>query len=190
MLNLIDSFQILKSFPIAQYKIIKNEKDLQKLDFPCWLKASIWGHKTEEKAVFRAKDKAEAEKSLKQLRKKFPTDTIIAQEEIDGMHMILGLKQDKVFGKLLLVGFGGTFTEVVRDISFRSVDAGINKTEIQKQLSELKLYPALVSRKKYAVDKLVSLAEKLANSNIKEADLNPVILTDKDAFIVDARVEV
>jgi len=186
MLNVIDSLSQLKGFPLAKWQIVKTELDIKKFGFPCWLKANIEGHKTEEKAVLRCKNLDDAQKNLITLRKKFPTQTVIVQEEIDGMPMILGLKEDKVFGKLLMIGFGGTFAETVRDVSFRALP--IKKEEIEKQIRELKMYPALVSRKKYAVDKLVSLAEKFSNLEIREADLNPVILTEKDAVIVDSRI--
>jgi len=89
---------------------------------------------------------------------------------------------------LLLIGFGGTFTEIVKDISFCALPA--NKKDIEEMIKQLKLYNVLISRKKYAVDKLISLAEKFSKQDFREADLNPVILTEKDAFIVDARIEI
>lgn len=188
MLNVIDSFEKLKGFPLAKYEIIKSEHELKNLQFPCWLKASVERHKLELGAVVKANNLQDAQEKLKEMRKKFPTETVIAQEQVEGIEMILGLKEDKVFGKLLLIGFGGTFTEVVKDISFRALP--VNKKEIEKQISELKMYPALVSRKKYALDKLIKLADKLASSDFKEADLNPVIVTEQGAFVVDARIQI
>ncbi|MBU4086908.1 MAG: acetate--CoA ligase family protein, partial [Nanoarchaeota archaeon] len=109
-------------------------------------------------------------------------------EQIEGIEMIIGLKQDKAFGKLLLVGFGGTFAETIKDTSFRALP--ISNKEIEKQISELKLCKVLVSRKKFAIDKFISLAEKISKLDINEADFNPIILNEKGAFIVDARIEV
>lgn len=187
MLNVIDSFQALKGFPIAKWTVIKNEADLKNLDFPCWLKVNISEHKLEQKAVVQVTNVSEAESSLKNLRKKFPTETIIAQESVNGIEMILGIKEDKAFGKLLMIGFGGTFTEIVKDVSFRAIP--VDKKEIEASLKELKMYPVLVSRKKYAIDKLISIAEKISKLDIKEADINPVILNEKEAVIVDARIQ-
>jgi len=188
MLSLTESFEKLNGFPLAKYMIVKSELDLTKLEFPYWFKADIEGHKTEQKAVVKVKNLEQAKSELKELRKSFPTQKIIAQEDREGISIILGLKEDKVFGKLLLIGFGGTFTEIVKDISFRALP--INKKDIEEMIKQLKLYNVLVSRKKYAVDKLVSLAEKFSKQNFKEADLNPVILTEKDAFVVDARISI
>lgn len=187
MLTPIESFKMLKGFPLARWKIVKSEPDLD-FQFPFWLKADISGHKIEEKAVLKCRDKDEAQKNLAFLRKKFPASSILIQEQVEGIEMILGVKEDKVFSKLLMIGFGGTFTEVIKDTSFRALP--VNKAEIESMLKELKLYPTLINRKKFALDKLISLAEKVSRLEIKEADFNPVILNEKEAVIVDARIEV
>ena len=91
----------------------------------------------------------------------------------------------------MLVGFGGINAEVLKDVSFRALP--VDKEEIKKMVEELKLFPTLITRKKYAVDKFVDLIEKVGElaikSKIQKMDLNPVILTEKDAWIVDARIE-
>jgi hypothetical protein len=48
----------------------------------------------------------------------------------------------------------------------------------------------LHKRKKFAISKLVELLEKvsLIENEISEMDLNPVIVTEKEALIVDARI--
>ena len=43
--------------------------------------------------------------------------------------------------------------------------------------------------KQYAIDKFIDLAYEVTKLPFKELDLNPVILTEKDAVIVDARGE-
>ena len=186
MLNLKDSFDFLKSFPIAKYFLVKTEKDLQRIDFPYYMKASIAGHKTEEKAITRCRNLEEAKNTYLFLSKKFVGDIII-QKESEGIEMIIGLKKDTVFGRLLMIGFGGIFTEKIKDISFRAVP--LDKKEIEKMLQELKFYSMLVSRKKYAIDKFVELALKVSRLEIHEMDLNPVILNEEEAVIVDARIE-
>jgi hypothetical protein len=56
-------------------------------------------------------------------------------------------------------------------------------------LKELKFYSSLVSRKKYAIDKFIEIAYAVSKLGIKELDLNPVILNEEEAIIVDARLE-
>jgi acetate---CoA ligase (ADP-forming) subunit beta len=186
MLNLLDSFEQLKGLPIAKFKVIESEQDLDNFSFPCWLKVSLSEHKTEFSAVKKCINLEVAKKNFKEMRKKF-TENIIAQEQVEGIEMILGIKEDAAFGKLLMIGFGGVFTEVVKDISFRALP--VDKKEIEASLKELKLYPALTSRKKFATDKFISLAEKISKLPIREADFNPVILNEHDAIIVDSRIE-
>ena len=186
MLNLLDSFQQLKGFPLAKFRVIQSDSDFASLSFPCWLKASISEHKTEFSAVKKCANLEQAKTNFKEMRKKF-RESIIAQEQVEGIEMIIGIKEDAAFGKLLMIGFGGIFTEIVKDISFRVLP--VDRKEIETSLKELKLYPALVSRKKFAVDKFISLAEKISKLPVREADFNPVILTESSAVIVDSRLE-
>lgn len=187
MLDLLNSFNLLKNLPIAKFKIIESKSDLSKLNFPYWMKASVPGHKTESRAVLKCSNLKEAELNYLKLRQNFHSNVII-QESVDGIEMILGLKEDKVFGKLLLIGAGGIFTESMKDVSFRALP--VKKQEIGKMLQDLKLYPALSLRKKYALDKFVTLAERISQLQVRELDLNPVILNEDDAVIVDARASV
>ncbi len=187
MLNLTESFKLLKKLPLAKYKIISSESELWR-EFPYYLKASISEHKTEKQAVIKCKNEKEARSSFKLLKKKFPNCEIIIQEQVEGIELILGLKKDKVFGKLLMIGFGGIFAEAVKDVSFRAIP--VDEKEIEKMIRELKFFPILINRKKYALDKFIKLAEKVSQLTISELDLNPVILNENMAIIVDARVDI
>lgn len=186
MLNLLDSFKHLGKLPVAKHLIVKSESDLSSLNFSYWLKVNLSEHKVEKGAVIKCSNLEQARDNLKLLRKKFPTETIIMQESVEGIELVLGIKQDKAFGKLLMLGFGGTSIEIVKDITFTTAPS--EKREIEKALSSLKLYPSLVTRKKYALDKFIDLAEKVSNLELKEADFNPVILNESSAVIVDSRI--
>jgi len=187
MKTLLECFDKLKNLPIAKTIVIKSNEDLKKLKFPYYMKASLSEHKLEKKAVQRIENIEEAESNYTRLKKQFPKNPIVIQEQINGIEMILGLKEDKIFGKLLLIGFGGTNAEVLKDVQFRAIP--VSKEEILKAVSDLKLYGTLYKRKKYAVDKFVELAHEVSKHDFKELDLNPVILTEDKAFIVDARGE-
>lgn len=187
MLGVIDSFKILEKFPLAKWKIISNTENLKDFDFPCYLKADFSGHKTEEGAVLKCKNFEEAKKNFEKLKQKFNSE-IILQENIEGMEMIVGLKRDKVFGKLVLFGFGGTNAETLKDIQFRAVP--FSKKEAESALKKLKLYPTLYKRKKYAIENFIEIITDVQKLPLKEMDLNPVILNEQEAKIVDARIEV
>lgn len=186
MKPLLESFEKLKNLPIAKTKIVKKEDDLCLIQFPYYMKASIAEHKLEKKAVLRIENLEEAKNNFQRLIKQFPKTPIIIQEQAVGTEMIIGLKQDKVFGKLLLIGFGGTNAEILKDVQFLATP--ISKDEIKQALEHLKLYPLLYKRKQYAIDKFIDLAFKVSQLNINELDLNPVILNEDKAVIVDARM--
>lgn len=187
MKTLLECFKKMKKLPLAKTIVVKSDSDIIKIKFPCYMKASMGEHKLEKKAVLKIENLEEAKKTYLQLSKEFKKTPILIQEQVIGTEMILGLKEDKVFGKLLLIGFGGINAEVLKDVQFRSIP--LNREEILKAISELKLYPTLFQRKKHAIDKFINLAYEVSKLNFRELDLNPVILNEKDAVIVDARGE-
>lgn len=192
MMSVIESFEFLKSLPLARWVIVTKHEDLKKFDFPYYLKADVSGHKTELGAVMRCDSLEEAEKNLKKLHKSFPDKRIIVQESFDGIEMIVGLKDDEVFGKLLVVGFGGIFAEVRKDVSFRALP--VSRREVIQMIHDLRGVEIFHARGKiYDMDKFVTLIEKVAYlaeiKNIRELDLNPVVVGEKDSRIADARVE-
>jgi len=183
MKPLKESFEILKKFPVAEWKVVKSEEDFPK-QFPFYLKADVEGHKTEINAVRKCRNIEEARKALVDLRRKF--DVIIAQKEAEGIEMIIGVKKDNVFGKLLVVGFGGIFVEELQDISFRALP--VSRHDIIDMIRDLKHFPIFESRKRFALSRFVKLIYKISKLGI-ELDLNPVIIGEKEVKIVDARVE-
>jgi len=162
------------------------------MDFrlPCFLKANTSGHKTEVGAVAKCENVDEAKKAFRNLKKKF--GEVILQENSDGVEMIVGLKEDAAFGKVVVVGFGGIFAEVKKDVVFRALPVlRRDVVAMTKELSEFGVFSA--RGKKYNLEKFYTLVEKVAylgeKFNIKELDLNPVMVGEKNVRIVDVRVE-
>ena len=192
MESVIKSFELLKELPLAKWHTIKEQADLEKFHFPYYLKADISGHKTDSHAILKVEDHEHAKSSLKWIHQKFPENKIIAQENFEGIEMIVGIKTDKVFGKLLMIGFGGIFAEVKKDISFRSLP--VTKKDIKEMISELKGSAVFTARgKNYNVENLITTIQKITElidkKKIKEMDLNPIIMSEKKSLIVDARIE-
>lgn len=182
--------------PLARWKFVKSHKDLSVFGFPFYLKVDTSGgeHKTEIGAVVRCDNLEDAEKNLVKIHKKFPRNPILIQETFEGLEMIVGVKRDASFGKTLVVGLGGIFAEVKRDVSFRAigVSGGLNKSDVFEMISELEGFEVFSARKKYAIDKFVELVLKVIvfveKNDIGELDLNPVIISEKSAKVVDVRV--
>jgi acyl-CoA synthetase (NDP forming) len=114
-----------------------------------------------------------------------------------GQELVIGGLQDPQFGPLVMVGLGGVFVEVLQDIAFRICP--IERIDALEMLDELKGSALLdgvrgqrpVSREAIA-DVLLKIggAEGLLvtlAADIKEADLNPVICSERAAVAVDAR---
>jgi hypothetical protein len=143
-------------------------------------------HKKQVGGVVRCDTLEEAKAEYIILTKKFK-EQIVIQEEIKGIEIILGIKEDNVFGKLLLLGFGGESLEK-EDVAFRALP--IKRGEIKKTLKSLRNYSKI---RGLAIEKLLTMIEIFLvivdTNDIIEADLNPIILTKKDAIIVDARIE-
>ena len=144
-------------------------------------------------AAVRCTNLNDAEKKLRKMHLVFPKNKIIIQEVIEGVEMIVGLKSDDVFGKLLVVGFGGIFAEVKKDVSFRALP--VSRKDIILMIKELRSVEIFKARgKKYDLEKFATLIEKVVYSgeklDIKELDLNPVIVGEKESKIIDVRVEI
>ncbi len=185
MKTLLECFERMKKLPLAKTILIKSETDLSKLPLPYYMKASIGEHKLERSAVLRIENMQGAVREYSRLKKEFKKTPILIQEQVIGTEMILGLKEDKIFGKLLLIGFGGTNAESLKDVQFRAIP--VSRDEIRKAIEDLKLYPTLFKRRVHNIDKFIDLAFEVSKLNFNELDLNPVILNEKDAVIVDAR---
>ena len=192
MLGVIDSFSEVASLPLARFHVVTKYSDLSFFGFPCYLKADVIGHKSEIGAVVRCDSLKEAEEKLKRLHNKFPKNQIIVQENLEGIEMIVGFKEDEVFGKLLVVGFGGIFAEVKKDISFRAIP--VSRSDVISMVRDLKGFEVFSARgKKYDLEKFYTLIEKVAylsdKKDFKELDLNPVKVGEKNSWVVDARIE-
>lgn len=190
MLPLKESLQYLKGFPLAEYLLLENQnldkKQIEKLGFPLWLKISSSGHKAKLGGVVKCSSFGELTQKINEFSKKF-SFPLILQKEVKGTEIMLGVKQDTTFGKIIVFGLGGSNIEIFHDLSFLVLP--VSKDEIGKSFQELKVYKIL-KEKNCKTKELFSLIEKLSNLNIKEADFNPIIVNEKEAKIIDARIEV
>ncbi len=122
---------------------------------------------------------------------------IIVQKMIDrGIELILGGRRDKKFGPIILFGLGGIYVEVFKDITFRLVP--IREYSAVRMIEEIKGYEILKGvrgQRGVSIGKLIETIEKFSQllfeiEEIKEIDINPIIATEKDVYIVDARIRI
>ncbi len=198
-LNLLESMEYLKKRKISVLvtKAI-SRKELEKFkDFPYVLKlSSNLIHKTESKAIITDIYSKEALFSavdhLENVLKKEKTKgKVVIQKQVKGLELIIGINNDAQFGKVIVFGKGGIYTEQEDDTVIRILP--ITKKEIEEMIYSTKISKYFFARgKSYAISKLILLLEKVCNmgkdKNLLELDLNPVILTEKEAYVLDVRI--
>jgi acyl-CoA synthetase (NDP forming) len=114
-----------------------------------------------------------------------------------GQEVVIGGLRDPQFGPLVMVGLGGIFVEVLADVSFRICP--IARIDAEEMLNELKgaaLLRGARGRKPASREAIVEALLKIGGEgglmmrhaqDIAEADINPLIVSDKAAVAVDAR---
>jgi acyl-CoA synthetase (NDP forming) len=119
---------------------------------------------------------------------------LISPMAAEGQECIIGMIQDPQFGPVIMFGLGGIFVEILKDVSFRV--APLADEDIDEMIKEIKGYKILTGirgEKPRDIDAIRRILAKLSdmaidNPEIQEIDLNPVIIHDKSASIVDSRM--
>ena len=137
---------------------------------------------------------------LETISKKEPyaqIDGITVQKMFDtrnAVELILGIKKDPVFGTVILIGMGGTSAELFHDR--RLEFPPLNESLASHMIESLKIYPLLKGYRGGSpknIQKLVEVMIRLSYlaadyPEIKELDINPIIVTSSDVIALDARV--
>lgn len=188
-----------------------------KIKFPLVLKLSHPQliHKTDIKAVrLPIYHKSELSKSALELddiarKNSFDGYKLEVQPFIfQKLELILGINRDKNqvinfegkefliskgFGHTMIVGAGGIYTEVLDDSSLRLLP--VNRKNAMEMLKEIKYGQILFGarRQHYAYQALLKMMVNLSkmiekNYNIRSLDINPVFVTQNDAYAVDIKI--
>ena len=111
-----------------------------------------------------------------------------------GVEIIIGTSIDPQFGPVIMFGLGGVLVEALKDVSFRIIpitawDASEMIHEIQG-FSILKGFRSQEPAELKLLAKILTQVSKLVEKNprIKELDINPLIISGKEAVAVDARI--
>ncbi len=114
----------------------------------------------------------------------------------NSFELILGTKKDPVFGAVIMVGMGGTAAEVFRDRALALPP--LNESLARKMLESLKSWPLLQGYRGKPganIDRLVEILMRFSYlvadyPEVKELDINPLLVTPEDVIALDARVVV
>ncbi len=113
--------------------------------------------------------------------------------EKDAVELILGIKKDKVFGTVLMVGMGGITAELFADKALGFPP--LNERLARQMLESLKIYPLLQGYRGSPpknIDRLIQTLIRLSYlaadyPEITELDINPLLVTTEDVVALDAR---
>ncbi len=120
---------------------------------------------------------------------------VLVQEMVKGQRELMaGLTRDAQFGPCVMFGLGGIFTEILKDVSFRL--APLEEKDALDMMEEIKGHRILdairgmerVNRSTLARILTALGSIGLENENIKEIDVNPLIIRNGEPVAVDALV--
>jgi acyl-CoA synthetase (NDP forming) len=113
-----------------------------------------------------------------------------------GVEMLVGVVHDPQFGPVVACGAGGVQVELLRDVSVRLTP--LSDDDALEMIQTLKTFPLLNGFRGAAVYDVPALAEGLLRVSamvedlpqIAELDLNPIVVHQHGATILDARIRV
>ncbi len=120
----------------------------------------------------------------------------IAKMVPDGVETIVGATTDPSFGKVLMFGLGGIYVEVLKDVAFRV--APVSRREISRMMREVNSYPLLLGVRGESRRDIDSVADAIYRigilvnrfPEISELDINPLVVYEKGAKVLDARINI
>jgi acyl-CoA synthetase (NDP forming) len=162
------------------------------LGFPVVLKATTRSHKSDDggvelgigdiDALVAAYDRLGGECSLERMETAF------------GLELIVGVRRDRRFGPILLVGLGGVHAEIMGDIAVAL--APVDTATAARLVRSLRCAAILAGRRgrpALAVDAAAEAAAAISrvaagSAAIRELEVNPLLVTAESAIALDARV--
>ena len=205
--------EVLKAygFPLPQSILAKNAKEAvkaaKKIGYPVVMKIASPQiiHKSDAGGVKVgvANDKAVKEafntilKNAKKYDKKAQIKGVLVQEMVKGgKELIIGSKQEPGFGPVIMLGMGGIYVEVLKDVTFRL--APVTDREADDMIDSIKtkkLLEGVRGEKPADKKKLSELVQRLSAliadfPEIKELDMNPVLVMQqgKGCKVLDVRI--
>lgn len=122
------------------------------------------------------------------------TGFLVQQMAPPGAEMIVGVAHDKQFGPVVACGAGGVMVELIKDVAVRLTP--LSCEDASEMVRELKTFPLLEGyrgtprRDIAALEDVILRIGALVDDipSISELDLNPVLVHEHGATIVDARI--
>ena len=113
-----------------------------------------------------------------------------------GKELIIGSKHEQGFGPVIMLGMGGIYVEVLKDVTFKLAPVtDIESDDMIASIKTQKLLKGVRGEKPSDIEKLSECIQRLSQlvsdfGEIKELDLNPVLVMEKGrgCRILDVRI--
>ena len=198
-------YDLLRDFSVAapNYRIAEDKASAvagaEALGYPVVLKTAMPGiaHKSDVGGVkLDIQDSAALADVYRDMSKRLGGRVLVTPMiKSDGVEVVMGMVRDSNFGPIVMLGAGGVFVEIMKDVRVILPPFGVDVAE--REIDRLKIRPLLDgARGRPAVD-IKALAETLSHfsalvfalgDSIREIDVNPLIVGPEGCVAVDALV--
>ena len=198
-------------FPLPASKLAKTKKEAvtasKKIGYPVVLKIASPQiiHKSDAGGVKvnlqNAKDVENAFntiiKNAKKYDKKADIKGVLVVEMVKGgKEMIIGSKLEPGFGPVVMLGMGGIYVEVLKDVTFKLAPmTNIEADDMISSIKTKKILEGVRGEKPSDINKLSECIQRLSQlvsdfNEIKELDMNPVLVMEKNkgCKVLDVRI--
>jgi len=204
------SFLEYYNFPVVKTKVAQTEEEAVALagqvGYPVVLKilSPQIIHKTEAGGVMLdIANETEVRTAFDQIIQKAKTYdpdaeilgvTVQPMIKKQGYEVIIGAKADPLFGPVILFGMGGVGVELFKDFAIGIPP--LNQTLVRRMMEETKVYQLLKGYRNVPAANIKLLEEIIVRFSqmlvdfpqLKEVDINPLFINEKEAFAFDARI--
>jgi 3-hydroxypropionyl-CoA synthetase (ADP-forming) len=201
--------QILEKYGIKvpDYALVTNASEAQenarRIGFPIVAKIVSEDilHKTDVGGVkvgLKSEEEVKAtfDEMYTRLKGKYNVKGVLLEKMVPkGLELIVGLQNDPQFGPCIMVGLGGIYTEIFKDVSFRVLPIG--ESDAREMLESLKGKALLKGFRGSEPISLDMLAKAITSIGVlgtdlagkyESVDFNPVVIYPDSYYVVDAKI--
>ncbi len=128
------------------------------------------------------------------MRDAFIKGVVVSEMVKGGKEVILGVTYDRTFGHMIMFGLGGIYVEVLKDVSFRIVP--VVRRDALAMVNEIRTSGLLRGARGERPSDINAIASYIVNLSclisdfpeIQELDINPLMVMEKGAVALDARI--
>lgn len=209
-LELNKCFELLTRFGIPSAKsaitasLSEAERITESFNYPVVVKAQM-PHKTDKGLVrVNLNSKSAVRNAYREIKGKLKATPetankgILVQEMVKGgIEVIIGIKNDPVFGPAILLGMGGILAELIKDVSLRVCPISLSDTrDMMSEIKGFRLLKGFRGQGPYDIPALEDTLLKVSNlayqlkDKLAELDINPLIVLPEGQGVraVDALV--